>query len=242
MVQSNNGPNVGGNNKSPSQQGKGGSKNQPLAPVSGANTALIDPLNDVSDQELLYKIYTQQATTMTHEQLCREYKIMIKQLELLIETNKLLRFDIKQVKLQHDALQQQYNERIKYASNNNNNTTTGGSTTTSHSSVTIQTLQRDLLEKQLNETKHLVTTLTFVLQDKQQHIDLIKNTNKQLVVELDGYKKQLQQLHLKQQEQEHLLVLQQVANGVEVNGANLSGGGNTSGSLINNNTGQPFYF
>jgi hypothetical protein len=84
--------------------------------------------------------------------------------------------------------------------------------------------------------------LNFVLQDKQQHIDLIKNTNKQLVVELDGYKKQLQQLHLKQQEQEHLLVLQQVANGVEVNGANLSGGGNTSGSLINNNTGQPFYF
>lgn len=232
---------------SPNQKGKNGTTAQSAstaavaAAVSGANTALIDPLHDNSDQELLYKIYTQQAHTMSHEQLCKEYKIMIKQLELLIETNKLLRFDIKQVKLQHDALQQQYNERIKYAP-------TPGSHP--HQAVTIQTLQRDLLEKQLSETKHLVTTLTFVLQDKQQHIDLIKNTNKQLVIELEEIKKQIHGLHLHQQEQQHLSALQQVAHGNinalgsadEMNGSPLNLGFGQTGVNSAANNGQTFYF
>jgi hypothetical protein len=190
----------------------------PRNPVSGANNALIDPLNDNTDQELLQKIYTQQAHTMTHEQLCKEYKNMIKQLELLLETNKLLRFDMKQLKLQHDAIQQQLNDKRN------------GTNQTTHSQITMQTLQRDLLEKQLNETKHLVTTLTFVLQDKQQHIELIKSTNKQLVIELDYIKKQLHDLHVQQQENQHLAALQQVANGQNPNG-------DTSAQLQ-----QPFYF
>lgn len=221
---------VQSNNNNPNQNGqKGGAAKTTAAPVSGANTALIDPLNDTSDQELLYKIYTQQAHTMSHEQLCKEYKIMIKQLELLIETNKLLRFDIKQVRLQHDALQQQYNERIKYAPQANQ---TGG-----HGNVvTIQTLQRDLLEKQLSETKHLVTTLTFVLQDKQQHIDLIKNTNKHLVIELEEFKKKINDMHLQQQEQQHLAALQQVANGQMANTAP------SPTTFSSPNNGQPFYF
>ena len=94
------------------------------------------------------------------------------------------------------------------------------------------------MEKQLSETKHLVTTLTFVLQDKQQHIDLIKNTNKHLVIELEDFKKKMHEMRLQQQEQQHLAALQQVANGTLTTG-NLP---SPSTFMSPTNNGQPFYF
>eukprot|EP00461_Guttulinopsis_vulgaris_P001865 UN01866 len=103
-------------------------------------------------------------------------------------------------------------------------------------------MQNDLLSKQLQETKNLVTTLTFVLQDKQQHIELIKTTNKTLCYELQNVKKQMTMLYQQQQEQLQLLTLQAMAQG-NVNNNNNQGNTNQNNGIMSPlQQQQQFYF
>eukprot|EP00461_Guttulinopsis_vulgaris_P006546 UN06579 len=100
---------TGGGGKN--QKGNNGNvENSTLSIPNNTNTGnvLIDPLNDKEDQELLYKIYTTQQLyhdpDITKDVIIKEYYNIIKQIELLIETNKLLRFDYKQIKLQYNDI------------------------------------------------------------------------------------------------------------------------------------------